>query len=158
MASKSKNFGHSETVEHNLTTLREDYARIIGRPFENYFCPILLEDERVRLCMGHIINEACPNSFRGRVVQREDVDNFFGSSFEADFTGTVQAKSMSLREALDNPQMSKKLQPKLVLNGEQCEYYHDRGAASPRHAKIAVDIGEGEPQGQRILTHDSCGG
>jgi hypothetical protein len=96
--------------------------------------------------MGHIVNEACPNSFKGRVVQREDVDNFYGQFVEAKFTSNVQARSMSLAEALRDPKMSKKLRPKICVNGEMWEHYEDRGTDVPAgHTRLAVHVGEGDP-------------
>src|SRR5882724_3720531 len=109
---EGKEYRHSDKIEHNLNAMREDYARVVSKAFEHFFCPTLLEDKPVPLCMGHIINEACPNSFRGRVVQRADVDRFYGWAFESDFTGNVQARSMSPRDALLDLKICKKIIPK----------------------------------------------
>ena len=50
---------------------------------EKFLCPILFLNEKTELCKGHII----PRSAGGTnwVVQRKDVDNFFGSFAGADF-------------------------------------------------------------------------
>jgi hypothetical protein len=95
--------------------------------------------------MGHIINNACPNSFRGRVPQREDVDKFYGLTFEPDFTGNVQARSMSPRHALMDPKIYKKMIPKIIVSGEQWPHYADQGADVSGHTKVAIHIGGGEP-------------
>src|SRR5262249_10767782 len=118
---------HSSTVEHHLKALREDYERVEGRPFEHFYCPILGVDERAPLCMGHIVNEACPDSYRGRVVQREDVDNFYGALAEAEFTTLVQARSMDPRDVLCDPILRKRMKPKLMVGGEVWPHYPDRG-------------------------------
>jgi hypothetical protein len=137
---------HSEEVERQLPSLREDCRRVIGTPFKHFLCPILLEDEPVPLCMGHIINEACPNSFSGCVVQRSDIDGFYGSLVESDFTTNIQARSVGgLEKALRDPAMRKKLGPKLTVDGEELEYYEYREADVPGHTPINVHIGEGEP-------------
>jgi hypothetical protein len=145
MANKKKADRHSEGLGHHLKPLREDYARVAGKRFEHFFCPMLLEDKPVPLCMGHIISEACPNSFRGRVPQRADVDNFYGSFVEAEFTTNVQARSMSLNDALLDPFISKKLCAKIIVNGEEWKHYLDKGVHVPSHSRIAVRIDEGEP-------------
>ena len=58
----------------------------------DFLCPILQLEERVPLCKGHIV----PKAVRGRtwVVQRKDVDNFYGSFAEADFIHGVRLRAM----------------------------------------------------------------
>jgi hypothetical protein len=137
---------HSEEVERQLPFLREECTRVIGRPFKHFLCPILLKDEPVPLCMGHIINEACPNSFNGCVVQRADVDGFYGSLVESAFTTNIQARSMGGTEkALRDPAMRKKMGLKFVVDGEELEHYEYRGIAGPGHTPIDMHTGEGEP-------------
>ena len=48
-----------------------------------FFCPILMVEEQAELCKGHVL----PQSVDGMdwVVQRKDVDNFFGTFVQADF-------------------------------------------------------------------------
>ena len=134
---------HSETVEHHLKALREDFASIEEKPFNYFFCPILHEDAEVPLCMGHVINEAFSNSFRGSVVQRQDVDSFFGAIVEADFTNTVRAKSAPAGVALLDPEMSKKLQQKIIVNEEEWKTYTYRGSSTPQHSKVLFHLGDG---------------
>src|SRR2546429_236557 len=100
--------GRSKDIERQRSFLREDCTRVIGRPFKDFLCPILLTDEPVPLCMGHIINKACPNSFGGRIVQRADLDSFYGALAESDFTANIQARSMGgPEEALRDPTLRK---------------------------------------------------
>ena len=71
-------------VAKKLERLGLDYEEVSGRPFDHFFCPILFRDEDVELCKGHIVGQV----FGGRerwTVQRKDVDNFYGTAFEADF-------------------------------------------------------------------------
>ncbi len=145
MALESDNYPYSDTIRHHVQALREDYARVVGRPFKYFFCPLLLVDEAVPLCMGHIINQACPKSFRGRVPQRADVDRFYGRTFESDFTGNVQARSMNPREAILDPTICKKISPKIIVNGEEWKHYPDHGADVPGHTKVAMHLGGDEP-------------
>jgi hypothetical protein len=55
-----------------------------GNPFKCFYCPILQTDEETELCMGHIVNKSIPNSCRKCVVQRKDVDGFYGVVVEAE--------------------------------------------------------------------------
>ena len=58
----------------------------------DFLCPILQVDEPAILCKGHIV----PSAVRGRrwIVQRKDVDNFFGRFVEADFIHGVRLRAM----------------------------------------------------------------
>ncbi len=48
--------------ESNLTkrieALRNDFASVRGKPFEHFYCPILMRDEQTEICCGHIVNKA----------------------------------------------------------------------------------------------------
>jgi len=72
-------------LEARLEKLRADYEEVMGRPFDYFFCPILHKDEKCELCMGHIVPQIC-NSSKGWVPQRGDIDHFYGSVAEADFS------------------------------------------------------------------------
>lgn len=103
--------------------LRKDYAAINGSPFESFYCPILQTDEETELCMGHIVNESIPNSSRKRVVQRKDINGFYGAVVEADFATLIQARGKGLLGAVFDTTLSKKVRPKMMLNGEECQYH-----------------------------------
>src|SRR5262249_32710497 len=133
---------YSEEIERQLAKLRADHANVEGHPFENFLCPMLLRDERVPLCLGHIINEALPNSYRGTVVQRQDVDNFYGSHFEAEFTSRFQLMKMDPSDALANPDMSRRIRPRILVNGEKWQHYADQQVVPRGHTRIELDIGK----------------
>ena len=61
-----------------------------------FFCPILYTEEEAKLCRGHVV----PKSIGGNqwVVQRSDVDNFFGSFAEARFGHGVKLRSLEKTE------------------------------------------------------------
>lgn len=69
-------------TRRKLDELRSDYRAVVGSPFSHFFCPIVFLDEDVDLCRAHIVNRAFPESSRSWTVQRTDVDNFYGSTFE----------------------------------------------------------------------------
>ena len=66
----------------NIEELRADFESVTGKPFKYYFCPILHVDEDVPLCGGHVVPQSVGGS--SKVLQRKDVDNNFGSFFEAE--------------------------------------------------------------------------
>ena len=70
---------------NRLELHRADYAATTGKIFEHFFCPILFADEPVKLMRGHVVNEAYKGSSKEWVIQRKDVDGFFGGFFEGDF-------------------------------------------------------------------------
>ena len=67
-----------------------------SRKAKDFYCPILQHEEPAVLCKGHIISK----SIRGRrwVVQRKDVDNFYGSFAEANFIHGVRLRSKATFE------------------------------------------------------------
>lgn len=142
MAKEAKDRRNRESLEHHLKLLREDCTRVDGKPFDHFLCPILLADERVELCMGHIINEAIPNTFRACVLQRKDVDNFFGSMAEGEFTTKMQSLSMTPTDVLLDPEMSKKVSVKMMVGGEEWRLYPDRGTKARLHSWIIGHLEE----------------
>ena len=71
----------------NVEELREDFESVTGKPVDYFYCPILRVDEDVPLTNGHVV----PKSVGGKskVLQRTDVDNGFGSFFEAEAADAV---------------------------------------------------------------------
>ena len=62
-----------------------------SRKAKDFHCPILQRAEAAILCKGHIVSK----SVHGRrwVVQRKDIDNFYGSFAEAGFIHGVRLRS-----------------------------------------------------------------
>ena len=71
----------------NLEELREDFESVRGKPFEYFYCPILHIDEDVPLTKGHVVPESMGG--RSKVLQRRDIDNGFGSFFEAEAADAI---------------------------------------------------------------------
>src|SRR5436305_14636020 len=105
---------HSVDVQNQLKVLRYDYEEATRSPFDYFFCPILFKDERVELCMGHVVSDCIPNSSGARVVQRKDVDGFYGAAVEADFATVIEAGSRTAKDAVFDPELSKKLKPRIL--------------------------------------------
>lgn len=76
-----------EPLGLKLEQYKSDFRSVTGEPFKYFFCPILHVDEDIGLTKGHIV----PASLGGgqRVLQRRDVDNGFGSFFEAESADAV---------------------------------------------------------------------
>lgn len=64
-----------------------------------FLCPILLRDERAILCRGHVLPKSVGSS-ADTVLQRKDVDNFFGSFVEADFGHGVNIRGLSFSDTI----------------------------------------------------------
>ena len=138
----------------NRTEIRRHDARLVeltssfrsagtSRRPRNFHCPILHIEEPTVLCKGHIV----PGAVRGRkwVVQRKDVDNFYGWFAEAGFAHGVKLRAMEFEDAL--------------------EYVLDHGLA--RRANLSVLDGDGakgtvHPIGRRaggrqvVVREDDC--
>jgi len=134
----------SAEIERQLTRLREDYRALYGAPFTHFYCPILCKDEETELCLGHIVNEAIPNSRRTTVVQRSDVDRFYGAAFEADFTALLAARLRS-PSALLLEKLPPRVDAKLMVDGEEFEYYrHVRGQVPSGHTMLLFESDDGK--------------
>src|SRR5260370_14299015 len=98
MSESDEDREQSEEIQRNLAVHQADYIHINGSPFQHFFCPILFKDEPTELCMGHIVSQKLSNCCRARVVQRKDVDGFYGEMVEDGFTTLIQARSMTLED------------------------------------------------------------
>jgi hypothetical protein len=131
-------------MTQKLATLRSDYEARVGRPFSHFYCPILFMDEAVDLCKAHIVNANFPDSVRSWTIQRTDVDNFYGSTFESDFVD-IQYRGKDVAESiLADPRLSKKLRPKIRLGDEDIKYFVASGPV-PEHFTETVVLGSDGP-------------
>ena len=126
-------------IDRAVDSLRSDYTSVRGRPFVDFFCRILFRDEAALLCRGHVINEAFPDSARRTVVQRSDVDAFFGSTFEADFVLLTKKGVHSSAEVVLDRTLSRQLRPKLMVDGRHVEHYLPEGRIPVYHSEVSVE-------------------
>lgn len=118
-------------VEQALPRYRESYFAREKMPFNHFFCPILLKDESTKLCMGHVVPEAFSNCCRSRVIQRADVDNWYGSRFEADFGALLEVRGAGLDATLKS-NLRKRIRPQIKINGETIpSYFYKEGNKPP---------------------------
>jgi hypothetical protein len=121
-----------------LNRLSADFAETVGSTFEHFFCPVLYQDEEAKLCRAHVINEAFDNSSRACTIQRSDIDNFYGSRFEADFVDIAKFKKISLTEILADPALAKRFNAKVLLNGNQVEHFYPSGQVPKQFSRVQV--------------------
>lgn len=101
--------------ERHRRRLRDDYASVAGEPFKHFFCPILWVDEPTELCLGHVVPESSGESSKARVLQRADVDSFYGTVAEDDFVSVVKARQKTRGEILSDPKFFRKLRPRMLV-------------------------------------------
>ncbi len=115
-----------------LADLKADYTSVKGVPFEHFFCPFLFTDEDVPLCQGHVVNKAFGVAKNIWTVQRRDVDSFFGSHFEADFTRMRYRDSLGVKDVLGDRKLRQQLQPRIFAGDHMIEYFIPEGEV-PSH-------------------------
>src|SRR5438094_801569 len=65
--------------------INRDYEEVTGKAVRKFVCPItLLDDPDVELCNGHVLNDGIKTASNATVVQRKDVDTYFGGVIEPD--------------------------------------------------------------------------
>ena len=100
--------------ESKLQELRSFYHAQTGEQMNYFVCPITLREGKADLCDGHVLNKAFDAS-QATVIQREDIDNYFGQTIEPGAILRVQAEG-----SLDPVQMSKHSKRYMVSqDGEQ---------------------------------------
>ena len=130
----------SDAMKKQLESLQADYARVTGKPFKRFYCPIMgKDDEKAELCLGHVINRKLPNSSKKTIVQRKDVDGFYGRLMEPAFVTIMRMQSQSKGQNFYDPEIRKKVGMQVLVDGEPCEYYEDQGhAVPPQYTKRAL--------------------
>jgi hypothetical protein len=79
-----------------------DYASNIGKRPSSFFCPILLEESPgIDLIDGHILPQSLRTASRATVLQRKDVDNFFGHKVESALVEFLNSVTYTKAEFLE---------------------------------------------------------
>lgn len=136
------NYRSSILFTRKLELLQKDYCTLTGRPFAHFFCPITRRDEDVRLCRAHIVNSAFPNSPRRWTVQRADVDSFYGSMFESEFTLLSGRNEGIAFDALMDKRLAKRLKPRILLDGKPIRHFYPKRAVPSDCSAVVLDSGE----------------
>jgi hypothetical protein len=114
-------------IAQKLERLRSDFSEITGRPFTHFFCPVLFKDEVAPLCRAHLVNVAFADSTRRWTIQRQDVDNFFGSVAESDFVDLQDRSPGIATKALFDPRLHRKFRPRILFKGKRIDYFVAKG-------------------------------
>lgn len=92
-------------TDEQVQILLRDFRIVTGQTFKTFYCPIMHEDcVDVELMQGHILPQAVKIASRATVVQRKDVDNYFGTSIEPDMIAFVNLPEFTMSEAIDRVQ------------------------------------------------------
>ncbi len=129
----------SEEVKQHLAPMRADYESVTGKAFDHFFCPLLLKDEPVELCIGHVIPESYTNCCRAGVVQRADIDNWYGSVFEAEYGVLLEAREAGASGMVFDNDLRKKMTTKIVVDGEECRNYPLTGHKARDHVGVVLE-------------------
>ena len=116
-----------------LEKLRADYAHVIGQPFSHFYCPILFRDENTELVEAHIINRAFRDSSRHWTVQRKDIDNFYGSNFEADFVDIQYNENRDIYKTITDKTLANKFHPRILVDNKPIDYFFAEDSGVPNH-------------------------
>src|SRR5690242_20425778 len=113
-------------MKAKLNYLRSDFESLTGAPFVHFHCPILGVDEATELCLGHVVNKQLPSSTGKCVVQRHDVDHFYGSAFEEDFQDSIILHGKSIHEILFDANLRQRIRITCLLDGVEVGFYEYR--------------------------------
>ncbi|OGD07656.1 hypothetical protein A2899_02840 [Candidatus Amesbacteria bacterium RIFCSPLOWO2_01_FULL_49_25] len=130
-------------IQSRLDKLRTDYDQVRGYPFAHFFCPILFRDEDTPLCKAHIVNRSFSDSSRKWTVQRKDVDEFYGSNFEADFSSIQYKESRSLGKTLTDKALYKTFTPKISIDDKPVDYFIARGDIPEQFTPVLFENDDG---------------
>jgi hypothetical protein len=147
------------SLKTKLERLRADYAQMVGRPFEHFYCPVLFRDEEVELCTAHIVPKAFPHSPRTWTVQRKDVDSFYGTNFEDDFLAIrYRIEGQSPQQILTDETLSRRFRPKIFLEGKPVDHFIARHPV-PGHLSPLEFHSNGKCVllGLKMARHDAAG-
>ena len=127
----------SEELQRQLEVFREDYESVTGTPFKHFYCPTLRKDEETTLCEGHVVNQRLPGTTRKWVVQRQDVDGFFGDAFEQHFQDAVNVlEKKDIYDLLFDPVLRMRVPIEAFLDGQPVGWYVYQGGKADSHTLL----------------------
>jgi hypothetical protein len=84
-----------------LERLRADYFDVTRQEWNEFYCPIMHEHGvGTGLIDGHVLPETLKDASRATVIQRADVDNYFGHTIEPDLIDFLNSETFSKAEFL----------------------------------------------------------
>lgn len=129
----------NKEIQKQLKLLKSDYEKVSNRTWRHFFCPILHQDEKTELCRGHVINQSFKDSDRSWVVQRSDVDSFFGTLFESEFSLLEELDHLNVDEILENSTKSKHFKPFFTADDQPIDYYRSKDKTPNHFSKVTYN-------------------
>ena len=135
-----------ESRTRGINWLREDYARKTGAAFRHFYCPMLMTDEPTELMLGHVVNQKFLDTPEYRVVQRKDIDGWYGSMFEADFLTLVRSQEKDTGDLVFGEKPPRGVKPVIKAGQEEIGYYHLERGHDPidEHTLMEVNSKNGD--------------
>ncbi|WP_254512803.1 hypothetical protein [Anatilimnocola floriformis] len=113
-------------LELRIEQYRADFKATTGKPFDHFYCPILMRDEQTEMCRGHVVADAFGTCGKW-VPQRKDVDNFYGSVVEADLITVVEDRGKDPFRLWLEPNGRRLHRPRLEYDGTVWSHYFPQG-------------------------------
>jgi hypothetical protein len=136
-------------VARRLNAHNDGYERETGARFRYFLCPILRRDEPVTLGKGHVKPTGLSTSTLPWVVQRRDVDNFYGHAIEGKWLASMCAYDRDINDVLLDPVTRKLVRPRAYdANGEVAYYPMADPSSLPEHYRAMNIVGSG---GEQVL-------
>ncbi|WP_428305387.1 hypothetical protein [Lacipirellula sp.] len=112
-----------------------NYTAVTGKAVQRFVCPITLrDDENAELSNGHVLNAALHTASRKTVIQRKDVDGYFGRTIEPlliDLLNLPMTTPQELLRRVRNWQLT-------TPQGEQVELFFSDRRAQQRFQQAGV--------------------
>lgn len=128
-----------DDLKQRLTAHALDYEAVEGRKVIYFYCPILHVDEECEIQRGHVVNESFADSSRAWVVQRKDVDQFYGACFESDFEILQYAGKVTFIDLLKNKKLFSHFKPRLFHDEREISFYPFQGSIKPGYTAIRLE-------------------
>jgi len=113
----------AESRTRSLEYLRADYERVEKVTFKHFYCPMLMKDEPVDLMLGHVVNEKFASVPEFKLVQRKDIDSWYGSVFESDFLSHSRFQGKGVDDVFFGSKPPRGLRPIISAGGQEIGYY-----------------------------------
>lgn len=133
-----------ESIESQLPGFRSDYELFAGSPCNYFVCPILGIDETTDLCLGHVINEKLPNCSRRSVLQRKDVDGFYGSVVEKHFVAATLADNPTAHDVVMSDKLSRQIPWWVSIDGQTVPHYVIKDSHASEHTVVELQDSQGK--------------
>lgn len=141
----------SDDFQKSLLWLRNEYTKSQGGSFQHFYCPLMGRDEPTELCLGHVIPQCLPDTSRLCVVQRKDIDGFYGRLVEADFGTMVAAREKGLKGILRDRGLMRTIKPTLLVGGKKVDYYSYQGTVGLNHTRFSLQTKEDNDPVELVL-------